>query len=280
VKTLVFAALALGLVAPARAAPVPRFTHVLVVVFENKESSDVIGSPDAPTFSALVTRGALLTSYDGVAHPSLPNYLALVSGSTHGITDDCTDCSVAGRSLADTLPARGRTWKTYAEGLPRAGWTGAFSGSYAKKHDPFLYFDDVAGKAARRSHVVPFTQFAHDVRARDLPSFALVVPNQCNDMHDCSIATGDTWLKRNIVPLLRSKAIAGGVVFIVFDEGTSDTGGGGHVAAIAVGPRVRPGVRYTAPTNHYGLLRTVETAWRLAPLGQSASARPITGIWK
>ena len=98
----------------------------------------------------------MLSAYRGVTHPSLPNYLALVSGSTHGITNDCTSCTVAGRNLADTLEARKLTWKTYAEGLPRAGWTGASRGRYAKKHVPFLYFRDVlsqpgapaAGRAA------------------------------------------------------------------------------------------------------------------------------------
>ena len=273
---------ALALAVPASRAPpsVPRFTHVVVVVFENRESTDVIGSADAPTFNALAARGAVLSNYDGVAHPSLPNYLALVSGSTHGIVDDCTDCSVDARSLADTLPARGRTWKTYAEGLPSAGFTGAFAGRYTKKHNPFAYFDNVGANAAMRRRIVPYAQLARDVRARKLPSFALVVPDRCNDMHDCPVATGDAWLKANIVPLLASKALAGGVVFVVFDEGTSDLGGGGHVAAIAVGPRVRPGSRYTAPTNHYGLLRTIESAWGLPLLGHSASAKPITGIWR
>jgi len=283
VRLLVVAAVAGALVvasAVSAASSVPKFTHVVVVVFENRETTDVIGNSDAPTFNALAARGALLSNYDAVAHPSLPNYLALVSGSTHGIIDDCLDCSVDARSLADTLPARGRTWKTYAEGLPRAGFTGAVAGRYTKKHNPFVYFDDVAASAAKRGRIVPYSQLARDVRARKLPSFALVVPDRCNDMHDCSIATGDAWLKQNIVPLIASKALVGGVVFVVFDEGTSLEGGGGHVAAIAVGPRVRPGSSYTAPTNHYGLLRTIEAAWALPLLGRSASAQPITGIWR
>ena len=97
---------------------VPNFTHVLVVVFENQEASSIAGNPDAPTFNALAHRYARLTNYDAVAHPSLPNYLALVSGSTHGISSDCTDCVVRARSLADTLAAAGKSWKTYAEDLP------------------------------------------------------------------------------------------------------------------------------------------------------------------
>jgi hypothetical protein len=269
---------------PAGPAPpsvrLPRFTHVLVVVFENRERGAIAGNPDAPTFEALSRGYATLTHYDAVTHPSLPNYLALVSGSTQGITSDCTDCLVPGRSLADTLEAAGRTWKTYAEGLPAPGFVGASAGRYAKKHDPFLYFRRVLQSPARRLRVVPFTQLRRDVARRRLPDFALVVPDLCNDMHDCSVATGDAWLRREIVPLLRSPALAGGVVFVVFDEGSSNEGGGGRVEALALGPTVRPGSVFSRSTNHYGLLRTIEDAWRLPRLGLSARARPIGGIWK
>jgi hypothetical protein len=271
------------LASAASAAPkpaVPRFKHVIVVVFENKERGEITGNPAAPTFTALGRLYATLPGYTGVAHPSLPNYLALVSGSTHGITDDCTDCVVDGPSLADTLAAALRTWKTYAEGLPGVGSTDAFAGRYAKKHDPFVYFRRVLGTAAWRDRVVPFGQLAGDVRNRRLPDYALVVPDLCNDMHDCSIATGDRWLKTNVVPLLTAPALAGGVVFVVFDEGTSSRGGGGNVTALAAGPAVRPGATFTAAVSHYSLLRTVEQAWGLPRLGKSAQARPITGIWR
>ena len=141
---LVAAALAAA-TAGANAVPpnVPSFDHVIVVVFENKDRADVVGSTAAPTFNSLGRRYAELVGYRAVAHPSLPNYLALVSGSTHGIHDDCTDCVVNAVSLADTLALAHRTWKTYAEGLPSPGFTGAGSGTYAKKHDPFLYFANV-----------------------------------------------------------------------------------------------------------------------------------------
>jgi hypothetical protein len=258
----------------------PDFKHVVVVVFENKEATSIAGSPDAPTFNALAHRYAALTNYDAVAHPSLPNYLALVSGSTHGISSDCTDCIVRARSLADTLAAAGKTWKTYAEDLPYPGFTGASAGRYAKKHDPFLYFRDVADSQARRDRVVPFTRLGRDLAAHRLPDFSLVVPNLCDDMHDCSVATGDAWLKAHIVPLLHSPALRGGVVFVVFDEGTSDTGGGGRIEALAVGPTVRRGSRFAKATNHYGLLRTIEDAWSLPRLGLSRTGTPIGGIWK
>jgi acid phosphatase len=258
---------------------IPAFSHVVLVVFENHEATEIAGNPDAPTFNALARRYATLTSYDAVAHPSLPNYLALVSGSTQGITSDCTECIVRGRSLADTLGAAGKTWKTYAEDLPYPGFTGGSAGRYAKKHDPFLYFRDVADSRVRRNRVVPFTQLGRDLARHRLPDFSLVIPNLCNDMHDCSVATGDAWLKAHVVPLLRSPELRGGVVFVVFDEGTSDTGGGGRIEALVLGPTVRRGSRFTKPTNHYGLLRTIEDAWKLPRLGHSRTGTPIGGIW-
>jgi acid phosphatase len=262
--------------------PVPSFEHAVVIVLENKAYGDVVGSPDAPAFAALARRYALLTDYRGVAHPSLPNYLALVSGSTQGITSDCTDCPVAARNLADTLEQAHKTWKTYAEGLPSAGFTGGHAGRYAKKHNPFVYFDDVTSKPARLHRIMPLTAFAVDLQARRLPDYALVIPDLCHDMHDCPVATGDAWLSSFLKPLLGSRALGKGVVFVVFDEGShdDDAGGGGHVPALVLGKAVRPGTRFTAPVDHYGLLRTIEDAWHLPRLGKSAGAAPITGIWR
>jgi acid phosphatase len=265
--------------AQGRPGRIPRFSHVLVVVFENREANDVAGSPAAVTFRALGRRYATLTDYTAVAHPSLPNYLALVSGSTQGITSDCTDCIVRARNLADTLERAGKTWKTYAEDLPYPGFTGGSAGRYAKKHDPFLYFKDIASSGRRRS-VVPFTRFERDLARRRLPDFSLVVPNLCNDMHDCPVATGDAWLKANVVPLLHSRVLRGGVVCVVFDEGASGEGGGGRIEALALGPKVRRGSTFRKATNHYGLLRTIEDAWKLPRLGLSRTGTPIGGIWK
>jgi hypothetical protein len=263
-----------------RSVRVPDFTHIVLVVFENHEATSIVGKPDAPTFNALGRRYARLADYGAVAHPSLPNYLALVSGSTQGISSDCTACVVESRSLADTLAAVGKTWKTYAEGLPYAGFTGGSAGQYAKKHDPFLYFHDVVDSRARRDRVVPFPQLGRDLARRELPDFSLVIPDLCHDMHDCSVPTGDAWLRAHVRPLLGSPALRGGVVFVVFDEGTSDIGGGGRVDALALGPTVRRGATFGRATNHYGLLRTIEDAWGLPRLGLSRTATPIGGIWR
>jgi hypothetical protein len=215
------AALFLALPATAAAPAVPHLAHVVVIVFENHERSDVLGAGIAPTFASLASRYADLTNYDAGTHPSLPNYLALVSGSTQGIVDDCTSCSAPGSSIGTLLTRAGLSWGSYAEGYPS-------SPRFAKKHVPFLYFPGQAG------HVKPLTAFN---RTRP-PAFALITPDLCDDMHDCSLATGDAWLAKFVPPLLRVPRTA---VFVVFDEGSTNANGGGHVAAIAAGTAISGG---------------------------------------
>ena len=245
---------------PAPAERIPRLAHVVLVVFENHERNAIVGSAAAPTFTRLASRYAQATAYDAVAHPSLPNYLALVSGSTHGVTDDCTDCPQSGSTIGNQLSANHRRWEAYAEGYPR-------SSRFAKKHVPFLYFPGGA------SHVLPLQRFD----PRRLPAYALVIPDLCHDMHDCPVSTGDHWLRGFIAPLMTSQDTA---VFIVFDEGTSDRGGGGNVVLIVAGTAVRRHTTFAAATTHYGLLRTIETALQLPPLGHARTATPLTGIWR
>jgi hypothetical protein len=240
--------------------PVPRLDHVVVIVFENEERRSVLGSGAAPTFDRLAAEYSQATNDRAVSHPSLPNYLALVSGSTHGVTNDCQDCPQSGPTIGTLLTQRGRTWGSYAEGYP--------SGSrFAKKHVPFLYFP---GETA---HVHPLSAF----NPSRLPAYSFVTPDLCHDMHDCSVGTGDAWLATFIKPLISVKRTA---VFVVFDEGSSSVGGGGDVALVVAGTAVKPHSRYTAPISHYGLLRTVEDALGLPPLGLSTHARPLTGIWR
>lgn len=239
---------------------VPRLAHVVVVVFENHEVSAVAAGFDAPHFVAYARGYATLGDYAAVTHPSLPNYLALVSGSTQGIATDCSDCTAAGPSIGTELSAAGRSWGGYAEGYPS-------SPRFTKRHMPFLYFPDGA------SHVHPLSALL----PRRLPAFALVAPDLCDDGHDCSLTTADGFLQRFLPPLLLIRNTA---VFVVFDEGTSDTRGGGRVFAFVAGSAVRRHVTITRPVDHYTVLRTVEDALGVAPLGTSADRAPITGIWK
>jgi hypothetical protein len=259
VRFLAFPVAAVLCLGAGGAAPAPALEHVVVIVFENKDPSQ-LDTRSAPTFASLGRRYARITQYTAVSHPSLPNYLALASGSTYGVRTDCTSCSFAGPTLGDQLTHAGHTWAAYAEGYPS-------SPRFAKKHTPFLYFPHGA------DHVAPLTRF--DVTA--LPDFSFVVPDLCNDMHDCSVATGDAWLKRFVSPLL---ALPRTVVYVIFDEGTTAEGGGGRVVALALGTGVRRGAVFSRPTNHYGLLRTIEDAWGLPRLGRAKTATSIQGIWR
>jgi phosphatidylinositol-3-phosphatase len=257
--------------------PIPGFDRVIVVVFENKESGSVLGSRDAPTFNLYARVYARATQFYGVTHPSLPNYLALIGGSTFGHTTNCVDCPINARTLADTIEASGRTWKAYAEGLPARGFLGGASGRYAKKHNPFAYFTPIIDNPKRVQRIVPLKELAPDARSGALPDFSFVVPDLCNSMHDCPVRAGDRWLRRVVGPLLKLPRTA---IFITFDEGRTSVRGGGHVPTLVVGTAVRRKAVFRGITNHYGLLRTIEDAWHLPRLGLSAGARPLTGIWR
>jgi hypothetical protein len=259
------------------ALPKAKASHVVTIVMENKEYGDVIGSSDAPYINRLARRYGLATASYGVRHPSLPDYLALTSGSTHGIESDCTDCHVDARNIVDQLEAARLTWKAYMEDLPRPCFGGAGAGGYARKHDPFMYYDDVVGDPARCRRVVPLTRLGRDLRRGRLPRYAFISPNLCNDMHDCPVATGDRFLAHLVPTLLRAVGPEGYVI-LTWDEGTSDRGccagsNGGRIATVVAGRLVRRGARRRAPVDHYGVLRTVEDTLRLRHLGAARDRR-------
>jgi acid phosphatase len=250
-------------------------SHVVVIVMENKEAGTVLGS--APYLASLARRGGVATRSYGVRHPSLPNYLALTSGSTHGITTDCTSCHVGGRNLVDQLQAAHLSWKAYLEDLPSPCFTGASAGGYAKKHNPFVYYDDVVRDPARCRRVQPFTRLAGDLRRGRLPTYAFIAPNLCDDTHDCPVGTGDRFLA-HVAPALLRELGPHGLIVVTWDEGDSDKGccggsRGGHITTVVAGPDVRAGAREVVPVDHYGVLRTIEDALGLGHLGAAADPR-------
>src|SRR3954471_15040186 len=166
-------------------------SRVVVIVMENQELSDVIGNPDAPYTNRLARRYGLATSYYAVAHPSLPNYLALTGGSTFGIDTDCTSCSVRATNLVDQFEQAGVSWKAYMEDMPEPCYMGASAGGYAKRHNPFMYYEDIASRQTRCSRIVPYTELHTDLRRGQMPRFSWISPNLCNDTHDCGIQAGD-----------------------------------------------------------------------------------------
>ncbi len=275
---------------PAASAPVPRpqsvplarDSHVVLIVMENKEYSEVVGSPGASYLSRLAHRYAIATNFYGIAHPSLPNYLALTGGSTFGVTSNCTGCSRRETNVIDQLEHAGVSWKAYMEGLPRPCFTGAGAAGYVKKHDPFVYYEDIARSPTRCRKVVPDRQLGEDLSAGRLPTFAWITPGLCNDTHDCSVAVGDRYLSK-LVPSLLPALGPHGMLLITWDEGSSDKGccgglaAGGRVATLIVGPDVRRGARLGADYSHYSILHTIDLAFGLRPLrgASSASSRAL-----
>lgn len=245
--------------------------HVVVIIEENKDFDDIIGSRKAPYINELVKRSAVFTKFFGVAHPSQPNYMALFSGRTNTDGDSCKVSGIdpSAPSLGGELLASKRTFVGYAEDLPSVGFPGCYSGQYARKHAPWTHFKDVPPGDSR-----PFKAFTDFTQ---LPTLSFIIPNLLNDMHSASIQRGDAWLRTNIDPLVRWGEKNDTLIVLTWDE--SDAPITNHIPTIFIGPMVRAG-RYDVPINHYNVLRTIENFYGLTPLGASASALPITGVWK
>ena len=252
-------------------------SHVLVIVIENAESAEVLGNRSAPYLNSLARRYAIAGESYAITHPSLPNYLALTSGTTAGISSDCTGCRVRTRNIVDQLEAAGLTWKAYLEDVPGPCFSGAGAGGYAKKHNPFAYYTDVAGVAARCRRLVGLEQLATDLRCGRLPTFAWLTPNLCDDGHDCGVQGGERFLARTVPALVRELG-PHGFLLVTWDEGISDRGccrgaaHGGHVLTLVIGPDVRRGAHLRAPVDHYGVLATIEQALALPALAHAAES--------
>ena len=250
----------------------PTFSHVYLIVMENKGYDNIVGNTHAPYINSLIADYGLATHYSGVAHPSEPNYLALFSGSTQGVADDARH-DLAGQNLADQLEAQGKTWKVFAQNVPLACYTGATAtngedgpGTYARKHEPAISFTDISTVPARCANITNFTHF--DPAAAD---FEFIAPNMCNDMHDCAIATGDAFLRDFVPTILKSAAWQqGGVLFITWDEGEGSLSN--RVVTLVISKAVTPGFQSDVAHNHYALLRTIEDAWGLGCLNETCTA--------
>jgi phospholipase C len=255
----------------ANAAGVPTLDHVVVVVFENHSRSQII--PAASYMTSLSGAGADFTNFTAETHPSEPNYMDMFSGTNQGVTDDA--CPPPGSpystaNLGKELSDAGRTWGSYNEDLPAEGSTVCNSGNYARKHNPWFSFSNVP---ASTGHT--FAQFPTDFTT--LPTVSFVVPNLCNDMHDCSVATGDSWLRTHLDAYAQWAPAHNSVLIVTFDE---DNGlAGNRIATFFSGAHVKPG-SYATQYDHYNLLRTIEDMYGTTHAGNAASAAPITEAWQ
>jgi hypothetical protein len=259
-----------GASSPGGAAAVPAPAHIVLVVMENHAYGEIIGNPTAPFINGLARQGALFARSFAVTHPSEPNYLALFSGSTDGVSDDSCPHTFTAPNLAADLAAASKTFTGYAEGLPAVGSAVCVLGNYARKHVPWVNFASVPASASQ-----PFSRFPGS-RPAALPAVSWVIPNLCDDMHDCSVATGDSWLRQRLGGYAHWAMTHHSLLIVTWDE--DDGSAANQILTIFVGQAVKPGT-YRQRITHYNVLATIEAAYHLRRDGHAATAAPITGIW-
>jgi len=261
------------------ASGMPQPNHIVIVIEENKSYKQIIGNMAAQYINRLANEGALFTNSFAVMHPSQPNYLALFSGSTHGVPDDRCSIFVTGDNLASELRKKGFSFGIYSESMPSVGYEGCFTSNnyYARKHNPVVNWQ---GKNIPPEINMPFDKFPSDYTK--LPTVSMVVPNQINDMHDGrtpldAIIQGDVWLKNNLDSYVRWAKTNNSLLIVTWDE--DDDSSNNQIPTIFVGPMVKPG-KYNNRINHYNVLRTIIDMYELAPIGHSTDAKPIVEVWE
>ncbi|ODR14262.1 acid phosphatase [Mycobacterium shimoidei] len=254
------------------AAGVPTPAHVVVVVEENRSYANVIGNRAAPYINSLAAGGASMTQSFAEVHPSQPNYFALFAGSTLGVTENTCPVNAGNTpNLGSQLLASGRTFVGFAESLPAVGSEVCSAGKYARKHAPWVNFSNIP-----RTNSVPFSAFPPPGSYASLPTVSFVIPNVDNDMHDGSIAQGDTWLYRNLSSYAEWAKANNSLLILTWDE--DDNSQRNQIPTIFYGANVKPGT-YSQPISHYNVLSTLEQMYGLPKLGLAARAPAITDIW-
>jgi acid phosphatase len=267
---------------PAASTPaggVGQVRKVLVIMEENHSVQQVFPG-GMPYLWSLAQRYAYASDWSDVAHPSLPNYLAIFAGSAFNDPNDCPPspgCTYPGPSVFGQALARGESAKAYEESMPGPCDTG-FAGEYDVNHNPWAYFPSEA--ASCRAGDVPAGTpaggaLAGDVRAGDLPDVGLITPNLMHDGHDGTLAQADAWL-RDWTPVLmsgpdwRSGRMA---IIVAFDEGETTE----QVPFVFMAPGVS-GVKITKPADQYALTRLIDSVIGAPPLRRAAGAADVAPL--
>jgi hypothetical protein len=256
-------------------------TKVMVIWMENHSYSSIVGSSSAPYLNNTVkAQCGLATNYNALTHPSLPNYLSATSGVSYATTpwtNDCspTSCTTGNNNIYNQAAAAGKTWRGYAESMP-SNCAKSGSGNYAPRHNPPPYYTDLTTCS---TNDVPMGTTSSGnllsaVNAGTLPNYSSVTPNLCNDMHDCSVSTGDTWLSGWVPKITAGPDFQNGrlAVFIVWDEGSGSGNATSHVACFVLSAFTPAGATSSTAFNHYSLLRTSEEVVGVSLLGNAGSA--------
>jgi hypothetical protein len=248
----------------------PHAKNVIVIIMENRDYDLIIGSDQAPFINGtLVPQAALMTNSHAIGHPSQPNYLALFSGSTHGITDDSCPHEFDDTNLGAEVLAAKKSFDGYSESMPKDGFTGCTAPEYARKHNPWVDFKNVPASSNLIWHDIPGGQ----------PTVSFIVPNLCNDMHDCSTRTGDNWLKANLPTILQYEDANAGLVILTWDEADPDANGKNQIATLLMGGTIVPG-KYSQDVDHYAVLHTIENIVGVPCTADACTAPVLKGMWK
>lgn len=252
----------------------PAPSHIEVVVMENASYGEVIGNSAAPYINSMAQQHLLFTNSHAVTHPSEPNYLALFAGTTEGLSTDACPVTYSGSTLATELAAKGRTFTLFAEKLPSDNSTACSADAdsavaskylYWRKHDPAADFPFI-----RSGETQPWT--GSGTTAYGAADVSFIVPDICNDMHDCGVAAGDKWAAANIPAIESYNAAHNGLLIFTFDEADYDSTN--HIVTIFDGLGLHGTSSQTV--NHYNVLRYIETAFGLPCMNNSGSATPIS----
>jgi hypothetical protein len=262
-----------------------RLNHAWVFVMENHSLGQILGNRLAQFLNSVARRYRVATRFYAPAHPSLPNYLAMISGSTHGCASDRCRGGFRGPTLASQLSARGLGWMGFFEGLPRRGYVGGDQGEYIRHHNPFVYFRSVTSRPRQRHRIRRLGALPRSLH--NPPALTFIVPNNAHNMHDGSVRAGDRWLSYWVPRVMRSPGYRHhGAILIIWDEGHNDSSGcclphihGGRIPLFIISRHARLRHRLTRPSTTYSLLRTLETGFGLPRLGLAAVTRALPRVW-
>ncbi|GAM21862.1 hypothetical protein SAMD00019534_050370 [Acytostelium subglobosum LB1] len=249
------------------------FDRVFIIIFENHSYKEVMADP---YFNKLASMGLSLSNNFANFHPSEPNYIALTYGSNDGIVND-GNFNIPGNSIVDLLEEKGVSWKAYMESYPGKCFAGTSSGTYVRKHNPFISYENVYKNASLCAKIVDSTELSVDQESNSVPQYSWYTPDMNNDAHDTSIAYASKWLQ-GFFPTVHNDPNLNNTAFILtWDE--DDGSEGNQIYTVFVGMGVKPGSTDNTKYDHYSLLRTIEDNFGLGTLGRDdASAKPIGSL--
>jgi len=254
---------------------IPEISKVMTVIFENADYQDAMRQP---FFKKMGQEGAILQNFHAETHPSQPNYIAMTTGDTNGVTDD-SNVTIDVRSIADLIESKGKSWKVYVEDWPGNCFLGGNNRNYYRKHVPFVSIKNIQSSPSRCAHIVDAAQMKVDIASQQLPDYSLYVPNSKNDGHDTGVAFADRWLQQTFGPLLTNPQFTHDMTLVItFDEGSRS--GNNQIYNTIWGHKVRAGAISNVRYDHYSLLKTIETGMGLGSLDRKdATASVIDDIW-